>query len=835
MELRVRTILTRRKDPTMSQKSRFRVTGMTCQNCVRHVTKALSSLPGVSRVDVSLEAGTATVESDAPLPFDAVRKALSDEGYGAENGEEPASTSSPAPLSKPETEPRPADQGLRRATFGIEGMHCATCVFTVERAIGREDGVGRVNVNLATETCDLTYDPRQVSLDRIYSAVKKAGYTPKPSSAEESRKEFRSELRGFLATFVLSVPLVALGGSLPPAALLSLALALQIVGGGTFYRGAWNAIRQASANMDTLVALGTTAAFAYSVFHVLGFTAEPMVMTQALLLLFIRFGKLLEAWVKQRARALLGESLSLLPETATVISPKTGETGPVPLSRVEPGDRAQVANGDRVPADGTLDSDEAWIDLSLVTGESVPVRIGRGGALIGGTANVGAPVTMTVTASGRETVLARLVSMIQEAQGDKPPVQRLADRVAGIFVPLVIGLAIAAFGLFELFTGDPRLSVMALVGVLVVACPCALGLATPTAILVGTARALKRGILFKRAEVLEAFSKTSILAFDKTGTLTTGTLSDIVWVPSGADRSLEPALAGRVAAMSRRSRHPASRALAEFLAGSGIPGDPDRIQEFPGKGISADFSGDTPGRVLMGNLDYLAGAGIAVPDPGDQPGLVVGVAENGTFRGLFRLADREREEAPDVVRHFRDRNVRVVLLSGDRRLEALRIARACGIPDEDVFAPMSPADKRSRIKDWQKDGRVVAMVGDGVNDAASLSQADVGISMTHAAGLARDKGDVLLLGNGLEQVVTAHEAALATMDKIRQNLGWAFLYNIVGIPLAGGILYPVWHIFVPPYLSGLAMALSSVSVVTNSLLISVPVSAGRGPLTPGTA
>lgn len=819
----------------MSQKARFRVAGMTCQNCVRHVTKALSSLPGVSRVDVSLESGTATMESDAPVPFDAVRKALADAGYGAENGEEPASTGSPAQPSEPDPKPRADDQGLRRATFGIEGMHCATCVGTIERAIKREDGIGRVNVNLATETCDLTYDPKQVSLDRIYFAVKKAGYTPKPSPAETSGTEFRSELRGFLATFVLSVPLVFLGKSLPPAALLFLSLALQIVGGGTFYRGAWNALRQASANMDTLVALGTTGAFAYSVFHVLGFTPEPMVMTQALLLLFIRFGKLLESWIKQRARALLGESLSLLPETATVVSPKTGEPGPVPLSRVEPGNRAQVANGDRVPADGTLDSDEAWVDLSLVTGESVPVRIGRGGALIGGTANVGAPITMTVTASGRETVLARLVSMIQEAQGDKPPVQRLADRVAGIFVPVVIGLAIVAFGLFELFTGDPRLSVMALVGVLVVACPCALGLATPTAILVGTARALKRGILFKRAEVLEAFSKTSVLAFDKTGTLTTGTLSDVVWIPAGPGHPLEPDLAGRIIAMSRRSRHPASRALAVFLAGCGIPGDPDRLEELPGKGISAEFSGKTPGTVLLGNLDYLAGTGIAVPDPGDQPGLVVGVAENGMFLGLFRLTDREREDAPGVVRHFRDRSIRVVLLSGDRRPEALRIARICGIPDEDVFAPMSPADKRSRIRDWQKDGRVVAMVGDGVNDAASLSQADVGISMTHAAGLAKDKGDVLLLGDGLGQVVTAHNVSLSTMYKIRQNLGWAFLYNLVGIPLAGGILYPVWHIFVPPYLSGLAMALSSVSVVTNSLLISVPKSSGREPRTARTA
>ncbi len=810
----------------MSHQARFRVTKMTCQNCVRHVTNALSALPGVSRVDVSLETGTATIQSDAPVALETVRAALAGEGYGAESGEEPASPvfhEKTPPAEEPSSgSPVVPDTGLRRAAFGVEGMHCATCVFTIERALKKEDGVGRVNVNLATQTCDLTFDPRQVSLDRIFSVVREAGYTPKPSSSEESRREFRKELRGFLATGVLGIPLLLLPASAPSGVFLVVSLALQVVGGGTFYRGAWNALRNASADMDTLVALGTTAAFAYSLFHILGYTPESMFMTQALLLLFIRFGKLLEAWVRQRARALLGESLSLLPETVTVISPGKVGTRAVPLSEVSPGTRVLVSNGERIPADGTLEGDGTWIDLSLVTGESVPVRVERGGELIGGTVNAGSPIEMTVTASGRETFLSRLVSMIQEAQGDKPPIQRLADRVASLFVPGVIGASMAAFGLFELFTGDHRLSVMALVGVLVVACPCALGLATPTAVLVGTARALKRGVLFKRGEVLETFSKTTVVAFDKTGTLTLGTLSETTWIPARPEEPADPLLNGRISYMARHSRHPASRALAENVSGDGAPEESARLEEIPGKGISAEFRGNRPASIRIGSLAYLAGEGIPVPDPGPETGMVVGVGENKTFRGLFRLVDRERSEAPAVTRYFRDRGIRVALLSGDRREEALRIARISGIAEEDVFAPMSPAEKRTRIQNWQREGQIVSMVGDGINDAASLAQADIGISMTNAAGLAQDKGNILLLGNTLELLVTAHEASLATMDKIRQNLGWAFLYNIVGIPMAGGVLYPFWHIFIPPYVSGLAMALSSVLVVTNSMLLSFP-------------
>jgi Cu+-exporting ATPase len=807
----------------MSRQTRFRVTQMTCQNCVRHVTRTLSSLQGVSRVEVSLEKGTATIQSDAPVTLETVRAALADEGYGVESGDGPASPvfHEKAPVTG-EPSDGSLDSGLRRTAFGVEGMHCATCVFTIEQALRKEDGIGRVNVNLATQTCDLTFDPRQVSLDRIYSVVRETGYTPRPSSAEESRREFQKELRGFLATGALAIPLLLLPGSAPPAVFLAVSFALQAVGGGTFYRGAWNALRHTSANMDTLVALGTTAAFAYSVFHVLGFTPDSMFMTQSLLLLFIRFGKLLEARVRERARALLGESLSLLPETVTVASSENGGIRSLPLSEVSPGTRVFVAKGERIPADGTLDGDETWLDLSLVTGESVPARVERGEGLIGGTVNVGSPIAMIVTASGRETFLSRLVSMIREAQGDKPPIQRLADRVASLFVPGVIGTSMVAFGLFELFTGDHRLSVMALVGVLVVACPCALGLATPTAVLVGSAKALKRGVLFKRGEVLETLSKTTIVAFDKTGTLTLGALSEITWIPARPEEPADPLLNARISFMARHSRHPASRALAESLSVHGGPEENARIEEVPGKGVSAEFRGNAPAAITIGSLPYLAGEGIPVPDPGKDIGLVVGVGENKMFRGLFRLVDRERSEAPAVIRYFRDRGIKVALLSGDRREEAVRVARMSGIPEEDVFAPVSPAEKRTRIQNWQREGQIVSMVGDGINDAASLAQADIGISMTNAAGLTQDKGDILLLGNNLEQLVTAHKASLATMDKIRQNLGWAFLYNIAGIPLAGGVLYPFWHIFIPPYASGLAMALSSVSVVTNSLLLSFP-------------
>ena len=809
----------------MSVRARFRVQGMTCQNCVKHVTKALSSLPGVTHVEVSLEQGSAQVDSLSPLPFDKVQSVLKEEGYDASEEGEPASIG-PATKTWPATLP-PPDSAMERAelpelsrtSFGVEGMHCATCVFTIEKALKREDGIGRVHVNLATQSCDLTYDPRQTSIDRIFDAIRTAGYTPRLPSAEETSREFRQESRGLLLTALLGVPLIFLPADTPFWIPLSLAVLLQAVGGGSFYRGAWSALRQGTSNMDTLVALGTTAALFYSIFYVMGHTSGPMYMTQALLLLFIRFGKLLESWVKKRARNLLSETISLLPETVTVLS-TDGTPRHIPLSELTPGATVLVPKGERLPADGLLIDAEAWVDLSLVTGESVPVRVEERHELIGGTSNAGSPFKMTITGLGSDTVLARMVAMVQEAQGDRPPIQRLADRISGIFVPIVIGLAILSFGLFELFTSNSVLAVMALIGVLVVACPCALGLATPTAVLVGTAMALRLGVLFKRGQAIEDLSRISLVAFDKTGTLTRGELSEVEWIPSIRPVPDDPLFRTRISHAVNHSGHPVSQALSRHLSADLLPVPDPSVEEIPGKGIRAIFPEKDPVRILIGNLDFLREEGVLLPELPETPGLLVGIARNGTYTGLFRLQDQERPETASVIRYFQDRGIPVALLSGDRRDEALRIAGHAGIPAESVHAPLSPGDKRMLIQGWEKEGLTVAMIGDGINDAASLAQASVGISMSRGAGLTQEKGDIILLGNDLHRLVTAHRTAVLTMRKIRQNLAWAFLYNIIGIPMAGGILYPFFHIFIPPYYSGLAMALSSVTVVGNALSLS---------------
>ncbi|MHB1606023.1 MAG: heavy metal translocating P-type ATPase [Leptospirales bacterium] len=813
----------------MSVRSRFRVQGMTCQNCVKHVTKALSTLPGVSKVDVSLERGLAQVESESPLPFDQVQSILKEEGYEASQEGDPASIrpaeeirpALPHPSSgePPEPEDHP---DLSRTTFSVEGMHCATCVFTIEKALKKEGGLGRVHINLATQSCDLTYDSRKTSIDRIFEIIRKAGYTPRLPSDLEASREFRRESWGLAWTALLGLPLIFLPSDTPVWTALTLSILLQAVGGGSFYRGAWIALRQGTSNMDTLVVLGTTAALSYSALYVLGKASSPMFMTQALLLLFIRFGKLLESWVKKRARNLLTETVSLLPETATVLS-SDGTPSLIPLSELVPGATVLVAKGERLPADGRLIEQEAWVDLSLVTGESVPVRVTGQEELIGGTSNVGAPFRMTVTGLGSDTVLARMVSMLQEAQGDRPSIQRLADRVSAIFVPVVIVLSIISFGLFALFTADMNLAVKSLIGVLVVACPCALGLATPTAVLVGTSKALKLGVLFKKGQAVEDLSRISMIALDKTGTLTRGEFSRVEWIPFNQAIPDDPLVMNLIAHAVHHSKHPISQAIAGAVP-SGPPPIPDSsVDELPGKGIRATFSGTPPIQLLIGNMNFLEEEGVSLPVLQNSSGLLVGVARNGTYLGKFRIQDQERPEAGSVIRYFQGRGIPVVLLSGDRKDEALRIARLSGIPDEDVHASLSPFDKRALIQEWEKNGRLIAMVGDGINDAASLAQASVGIAMSRGAGLTQEKGDLILIGNDLYRLVTAHRAAVMTMGKIRQNLGWAFLYNVIGIPMAGGALYPFFHLFIPPYYSGLAMALSSVTVVLNAMSLAATI------------
>ena len=807
----------------MSVTRHYSISGMTCQNCVRHVTRALSALPGVTGVNVNLEKGSATVESSSPLPFDQVRTAVAEAGYEASEGSDPAALRPAGTLAEPASsgEPSSSTRPLQRASFRVEGMHCATCVFTIEKALRKEQGVGRASVNLATESCDLTFDPEKTTLHRIFSAVREAGYTPLLPDAEAVRNEYRRERSGLLLTTVLAAALLFLHGRAGNGWILALSFLLQGAGGWTFYRGAFAGLKQKTANMDTLVALGTTAALLDTVFHAFGLVPDDMVMTQALLLVFIRTGKVLEAWVKARARNLLTQTVSLLPEEAILVLPDNTNRS-IPLFELTDRSTVLVPRGERIPADGTLLDPEAWVDLSLVTGESLPVHKTVGEELIGGATNAGSPFRLRVTGTGKDTVLFRILSMVQEAQTDRPPIQRLADRVSAIFVPAVIALAILSFLIFRLTTGDFRLALMALIGVLVVACPCALGLATPTAILVGTARTLRMGILFRKGQAIETLSRIDLLALDKTGTLTEGTFSDIHWTSSPSlSADPEKTLWGRVLSAVLQSSHPVSQAIGTYLSEWGIsPLGQATVEEFPGKGLIARWSGSEGATLHIGNLAFFREEGIDGCESLSGisvPGIRVGVAKGGVLSGMFSLSDKLRPEAAQVLGYFSLQGVEIHLLTGDREDEARRIAVQAGILPDRVHAGLSPDEKRDQIRRWENEGRTVAMVGDGINDAGALAQASVGIAVASATALTRENGDVLLLGNHLIRLADAHRAATRTIAKVRQNLGWAFLYNVLGIPLAGGVLYPFFHLFVPPYYSGLAMSLSSVTVVANAL------------------
>ncbi len=837
------------KEREMAYTQQFKVSGMTCQNCVRHVTKALLAQQGVTRAEVSLEKGSAEIESSAPVDFSVLEAALKEEGYEASkdndgqpearardpsaSGEHPGQaisrsslTQPPVPDKKP-SPPAPEKKGLLPLDFSIEGMHCATCVFTIEKALGKQEGVSDVRVNLATSSCSLAYDPETVTPQKLFDTVENAGYTPIPPEDLANQNAFSREIRGVLLTASLTVallfPLHGKSTGIWPWEQGFLGILLEIAGGGVFLRGAFNALKNRSANMDTLVSLGTLAALTYSLLALLGITPMTMFLTQGLLLFFIRLGKLLELSARNKAVSLLEGTTSLLPATALKVLPD-GSVREFPIDSLIEGEKIQIPKGSRLPADGILDSDEGFFDEALITGESLPVRRIRGEQVTGGTANAGSPVRMTVLRTGTHTVLGRMVMAIRKAQNDRPPIQHLADRIAAVFVPVVIVIALLSFSLFALLTRDLTLSVNALIGVLMVACPCAMGLATPTAILVGSSAALRQGIIFRRGSALEIFSEATLIVFDKTGTLTTGAPEVTGWSGTEGETQIAPLLLPVISLAT----HPLSRAITKRLERL-YPVDPTAKQEgswtvteIEGQGMRGVRGNDPRETLLLGRPEFLLASGIILPVETDttEEGSVVAVAFGGKYLGQYHLKDGLRHEAASVVGYFSSQGIRSALLSGDHPSEALRVGRLSGIRDQDIYGGQTPEDKEAMIRKWKEAQEVVVMVGDGVNDAAAMARAHLGVAMGEGAAITRERGDLLLPPGGLYPLANGHHIARLTLARVRQNLWWAFGYNIIGIPMAAGVLYPLTHRFLPPSLDGLAMALSSVIVVGNSLLLS---------------
>ncbi len=710
----------------------------------------------------------------------------------------------------------------------IAGMTCASCVRSVEKLLTALPGVLEVSVNLATGDARVTAaSAADLDDQAMISAVEQGGYSALPTGSTVGTQVDMTEVelgvakRRFFSALLGTIPVaIAMwSGGMSPASIAIQALGAAYVlafPGRHYFTTAWNALRVGRTTMDTLIALGSATAFIASGVAVAGGFGDEAPLffeTAAFLITFISFGKWLEIRVRGEARNALRSLLDLTPPTARKLS--EGVESEVPAASLQPGDRIVVLPGENIPADGVVRRGTTAVDESVLTGESLPVEKGTWDDVTGGTTNSVGRIEVEVTAIGQQTVLAGLVRMVREAQAHPAPIQRLADRVSGFFVPLVIVLAIVTGTTWILLGADAARAISFAVAVVVIACPCALGLATPTAILVGCGIALRHGILVKNGAALEELARADLLFLDKTGTLTEGkfTLASIVLAPdAGID---EETLLAMAAALERGSTHPIARSIVETAEARGVPRwGIDDVQEARGLGMSGIVDGQA---VQIGRPDFLREAGVEVPEfEAKSQGTQVSVAIEGRYRGTLFWTDAPRAEAGEVVAELRKQGLEVTLLSGDRQEVAESIGQRVGI--EDVVAEVLPGEKCTKIEEARRAGRTVVMVGDGINDAPALATAQVGIAIGAGADAAKESGAIVLVRSDLRDLLRAQRLARATLGKIRGNLVWAFLYNLIGLPIAAGTL-AFAGITLQPEFAGLAMALSSVSVVVNSLLL----------------
>ena len=710
----------------------------------------------------------------------------------------------------------------------LSGMTCAACAARIEKVLNRTDGV-RAAVNFASETAHVEFDPAKADAAALIEKIRNAGFDAAPAidpfeqpeaEARAQDERYRRELRGFGIAALFTAPLALqmlwmLGGShdagLPVWLQFACALPVQLWSGARFYDGAWKALRGGAANMDVLVALGTTAAFVFSLAvwlvpipqqHVY-FEAGAMVITLVLL------GKLLEGRAKLKTASAIRDLLRLQPATAWC--ERDGHLVEVPVAGVRVGDVFVVRAGDTVPVDGEVRTGESAVDEAMLTGESEPVLKRPGDGVRAGTVNAHAPLTCAATAVGQATLLAGIVRQVAAAQGSKAPVQRLVDRVAAWFVPAVLVLAVATFAGSWLVLGDWATALLRATAVLVIACPCALGLATPTALMVGVGRGAREGILIKNAEALERAERIGAMVVDKTGTLTLGAPRVVGVLPQPG--ATEREVVELAASLERAAAHPLGKAILDEAKRRDVASfEVTGARVHPGRGVSAERDGQT---LRLGSPEFLRESGVhadvgAIDAGGHAAPTIVGVARGDALAGWVLLADELRPGAANAVRLLREQGIALTMLTGDNATAAEAIARAAGI--DDWRAGQLPQDKRAAIAALQQRGLVVGMAGDGVNDAPALAQADVSFAMGAGTGSALSAADVTLLSNDLGAVAAAIDLSRATLTKIRQNLFFAFVYNVLGIPLAAlGWLSPV--------VAGAAMAASSVSVVTNALLL----------------
>jgi Cu+-exporting ATPase len=789
------------------------VKGMSSQACAARLAARLEQTPGVSDVSVDFAAAEARLQID---PARTSRQAVAEMVVAA--------GLTPDGQSSPQTE----DDLPQTAQLRLYGMSCSNCASSIEKNLKVVPGVVSVAVNFALESLQVSWVPETIDLEQIRARIRDLGFrAEKPSTSTLEDDAGRLQRRWLLISAALSLPIMPLMwveplGSITIYLIALLSTIVQFSAGLTFYRGAWHSLRNRSSNMDVLVALGITAAYGYSLLSLLGLLGPdgPVFFeTSAMLITFIRFGKWLEARARGKASQALRELLELQPQQARLLV--GGKEKEIPAALVDVGDCLVVRPGEKIPADGLVLEGESAVDEALLTGESLPVAKVAGDSVTGGTISTNGRLVMEARRVGDETTLAQIVSLVGAAQADKAPIQRLADQVSNVFVPVVVSLSLLTWcGWFFWAGADFLFAFQAAVAVLVIACPCALGLATPTAIMVGSAIGLKAGILFKRASVLEQIGRLQILLIDKTGTLTSGQfqITDLEPVaPLGPDELLRVAFA-----LESASRHPLALAVADCARQREIVAAPvEGLVEQGGHGLIATLDGI---KLAAGNLELMQQQRVAVHalehravELAGEGKSIVYVARDGEALGLIGLADSLKADAATGIRALKRLGLTCILVTGDRKEVAAAVANEVGV--DGVEAEVRPDEKLAVVERYQRQGQLVGMVGDGINDAPALARADVGIAIGGGTDVAKETGDLVLVRGAVRDIERAILLGRQTLRKIRQNLFWAFIYNLIGIPVAAGLFYPWFGVLLKPEFAGLAMAFSSVSVVTNSLLL----------------
>ncbi|MHB1704097.1 MAG: heavy metal translocating P-type ATPase [bacterium] len=866
---------------------KFKISKMDCAACAATITDTVKRIEGVIDAKLNFINETLYVETnpDKPSPEEII-KMIEFAGFGAELIDSDKTVSDNSLIN---SYAENAAGNSKNIKFKIEGMHCTNCAKAIEKDVGKLKGVNSIIVNFVGESGSVSFDPSKTSKDEIFKAVVESGYTPidetedeknenyienKIDATADSAKKFKKrrkitdwekDLYWLIFTIIFAIPVVILTyinilGIFRIPALFILATVVQFTAGLTFYKGAYYSLKSFSSNMDVLVSLGISAAYFYSVASVFLFKGELYFDTSVLLILFIRTGKLLEKISKQRATSSLKALFKLQANKANLVE-ADGTVKEIDTSDVKPGDILLVKKGDKIPVDGVIIYGQTQIDESMLTGEPVPVEKGLGGEVSGATINKGQAVKIKALRVGKDTVLSQIVRLVEDAQADKAPIQRIADEVTNYFVPTVVIISLITFTVWKfIFHSNFLFALSASIAVLVIACPCAMGLATPMALMIGSSIGLEKGILIKKSSSLEEIARINAVVFDKTGTITYGKpeVVDIVSINGIPESEIL-----KIAAYAESfSSHPIAAAIVDkfnsfkdndnsasengskrqnnqnmentqllrFDGNNDIKtpkiSAPENFEEIGGFGIKLNYEGK---KILIGKKEIFKESETVNFDMSQfnefeekfakEGKTVIGISVDSAIAGIISLSDKVKETAKPAISKLKSIGISVYLLTGDNLNSAVNAAAQAGIDKKNVIANVLPQDKLDEIKKLKNTGLKVAMVGDGINDAPALAAADVGIAIGSGTDVARETGDVILVKNDINDVYKSVSLGRKTLFKVKQNLFWAFFFNGLGIPLAAGVFYGLTGFLIPPAFAGAAMAVSSITVSLNSILL----------------